>query len=216
MLNLPKRHLEMKEYYIYNIPLFVVDDSETELDISKFCSDVEEILPHALLNNVEMVYIGKFEDLKDRNAMFDQGAIYMTSLEPTIFDMLENFVHEVAHSLEARHGMNIYDNNLVREFTVKRRKLYELLTAEGYNVELKYFLDTEYNKQFDDFLANTVGYPTLLTLTIGLFSSPYGATSIQEYFANGFEKYYLDSPRTVGSISPVLYRKIEEIINGDS
>ena len=56
---------------------------------------------------------------------------------------------------------------------------------------------TEYNKKFDNFFANEVGYPTLLSLTMGLFVSPYGATSIQEYFANGFEKYFLEGPRTV-------------------
>ena len=72
---------------------------------------------------------------------------------------------------------------------------------------------TEYNKKFDNFLANEVGYPTLLSLTMGLFVSPYAATSIQEYFANGFEKYFLDNPRMVRDISPVLYGKIEEIIN---
>ena len=70
-----------------------------------------------------------------------------------------------------------------------------------------------YNKKFDNFLANVVGYPTLLTLTMGLFASPYGATSIQEYFANGFEKYFLDNPRRVRDISPVLYRKIELILD---
>ena len=65
-------------------------------------------------------------------------------------------------------------------------------------------------------MANEVGYPTLLSLTMGLFVSPYGATSIQEYFANGFEKYFLDNPLTVRDMSPVLYRKIEEIINDDN
>jgi Mlc titration factor MtfA (ptsG expression regulator) len=50
---------------------------------------------------------------------------------------------------------------------------------------------------------------------MGLFVSPYGATSLQEYFANGFEKYFLENPRAVRDISPVLYRKIEEIINDD-
>ena len=62
-------------------------------------------------------------------------------------------------------------------------------------------------------MANTVGYPTLLSLTMGLFCSPYGATSIQEYFANGFEKYFTESPEYVKNISPILYKKIEEIIN---
>ena len=73
-----------------------------------------------------------------------------------------------------------------------------------------------YNKKFDEFLANEVGYPTLLSITMGLFVSPYGATSIQEYFANGFEKYFLDSPQKVRDISPVLYSKIEEIVNAEA
>jgi hypothetical protein len=40
---------------------------------------------------------------------------------------------------------------------------------------------------------------------MGLFVSPYGATSLQEYFANGFEKYYLGESKAVKDISPVLY-----------
>ena len=71
----------------------------------------------------------------------------------------------------------------------------------------------EYNEKFDEFLATEVGYPVLVPLTMGLFVSPYGATSLQEYFANGFEKYILDDPARVQTISPVLYGKIEEIID---
>ena len=132
------------------------------------------------------------------------------------FDMLENFVHEVAHSLEVDHGMFIYDDSLINEFRGKRRRLGHLLAAEGYHINPRLYNFTEYNRKFDNFLANEVGYPTLLTLTMGLFVSPYGATSIQEYFANGFEKYFLDNPRIVRSISPILYRKIEEIVNEDA
>ena len=139
----------------------------------------------------------------------------MTASEPTNFDMLENFVHEVAHSLEATYGMEIYDDSLVSEFRGKRERLRHLLEYEGYNINPVLYHYTEYNETFDNFLANVVGYPMLLTLTMGLFASPYGATSIQEYFANGFEKYFLDSPRSVRTVSPVLYRKIEDIINDD-
>ena len=71
----------------------------------------------------------------------------------------------------------------------------------------------EYNEMFDNFLANVVGYPKLLTLTMGLFCSPYGATSIEEYFANGFEKYFTETPGYVKSISPVLYQKVVTALN---
>jgi len=204
------------EYYIYNIPVLVVNEPDESVDLPQFCQEVEEILPRVLLNNIEIVYIGNFPNLKNRNASFSFGAIYMTAEEPTNFDMLENFVHEVAHSLEKQYGWQIYDKNLIQEFKGKRERLRSILSSEGYKINPLLYDNTEYNKQFDEFLAHEVGYPTLLSLTMGLFVSPYGATSIQEYFANGFEKFYLDSPKTVRDISPILYGKIEEIINDEA
>jgi len=204
------------EYYIYNIPVFIVSDLADSVSIPDFCAEVENHIPSRLLQAVEVVYIGKFRELQDRNAMYSNGGIYISSDEPTNFDMLEDFIHEVAHSLDTMYGMMIYDDDLIQEFKGKRQRLYDILTARDYHVNPLLYSFTEYNKKFDSFLANDVGYPTLLNLTMGLFVSPYGATSIQEYFANGFEKYFLENPRTVRKISPVLYRKIEEIIDEDS
>ena len=127
--------------------------------------------------------------------------------------MVENLAHEVAHSLEPQYGWEIYAKDLRDEFLSKRQKLHHLLTAEGFHINPALYEFTEYNKAFDNFLANEVGYPTLLSVAIGLFISPYGATSLQEYFANGFEKYFLDSPRAVKEVSPVLYQKIESILD---
>lgn len=203
------------EYYIHNIPLFIMNSPPEGVNIPEFCTEVEAYMSPSLLRNVEVVYVGDFADLQDRNAAYNNGAIYITSSEPTNFDMLENFVHETAHSLESTYGPMIYDQELVAEFKGKRERLRHILDFEGYRIRPALYNFTEYNKKFDNFLANEVGYPTLLALTMGLFVSPYGATSIQEYFANGFEKYFLDNPRTVRDISPVLYRKIEEIINDD-
>jgi hypothetical protein len=204
------------EYYIYNVPLFVVDEPPESVDLPAFCQEIEKYIPPRLLTNVEVVYVGNFKDLKGRNAAFAHGAIYMTSAEPTNEDMLENFIHEVAHSLETEHGMNLYTDDLRNEFVGKRERLRYMLSSQGYKINPLMYAFTEYNEKFDNFLANEVGYPTLLTLTMGLFISPYGATSLQEYFANGFEKYFLDNPRTVRDISPVLYRKIEEIVNPEA
>jgi len=201
------------EYYIYNIPLHIINEVEESIDIPQFCVDIEELLPSSLLINIEVIYVGNFKELGSRNALFSNDAIYMTSAEPTNFDMIENFVHEVAHSLETQYGWQIYDDNLKREFLGKRRRLHSLLSSEGYYINPSLYGFTEYNQKFDEFLASEVGYPTLLSLTMGLFVSPYGATSLEEYFSNGFEKYFLESPGTVQDISPVLYQKIEEILN---
>lgn len=201
------------EYYIHHIPVFLVGSSPPEVDIPEFCTLAEDLIPASLLGNVDVVYVGDRRELQGRNASYHNGAIYMTDDEPTVEDMLENFVHETAHALEDRFAAQIYVPALIEEFKGKRRKLFHLLTSQGYNLNPIHFEFTEYSEKFDKFLADEVGYPTLLTLTMGLFASPYGATSIQEYFANGVEKYFLESPRYVQKISPVLHEIIEEIIN---
>ena len=206
----------MLEYYIYNTPLFVLRDPPASVDVPMFCQEVEEYLSQNLLKGVEVVYIGDFEELQDKNAAFTHGAIYMTAREPTNFDMLENFIHEVAHSLEDQHGLYIYDQKLKSEFLGKRVTLKRMLVSRGYITDPNLYAETEYNKEFDRFLADEVGYPTLVSLTMGLFVSPYGATSLGEYFANGFEKYFLTDPTQLESVSPVLYQKIEEVINDEA
>ena len=203
------------EYYIYHVPVFVMG-GEPVCSIPEFCSAAEDTLSQSLLANVDVVYVGEMRELNGRNATYANAAIYMTSKEPTIEDMLENFVHEVAHSLEDRYAPDIYTQELVDEFKGKRARLKSILDSQGYQVNPNLYGYTEYNKTFDKFLSDEVGYPTLLNLTMGLFVSPYAATSIQEYFANGFEKYFLDEPRHVWSISPVLYEKIETVIHGEA
>lgn len=201
------------EYYIYNIPVFVTSQLEEGVEIGEFCSTVEEYMIPELLENIDVVYVGEFAELNGRNATFVNDAIYMTSKEPSVFDMLENFIHEVAHSLERKYENLIYSSAVRQEFVGKRERLSHLLSAEGFHINPLLYQYTEYNQKFDEFLADEVGYPTLLMLTMGLFISPYGATSLAEYFANGFEKYFTDSPGVVARVSPVLYRAIREIID---
>ena len=119
------------EYYIYQTPVFVLDPVHGETDIPLFCIQAEELIGPSLLSDVDVVYIGSFKELGDRNAAFMNGAIYMTSAEPTTFDMLENFLHEVAHSLETKYSWQIYDDQLVNEFKHKRKRLQQILEAES-------------------------------------------------------------------------------------
>ena len=57
-------------------------------------------------------------------------------------------------------------------------------------------------------LFQDIGYPILETLTLGLFLSPYSVTSINEYFAVGFENFYMDETNYVEKICPILLEKI--------
>ena len=54
-----------------------------------------------------------------------------------------------------------------------------------------------------------IGYPVLSVLTASIFHSPYAATSLSEYFADGFEAFYMkEELGRLKSISPRLYKKI--------
>jgi hypothetical protein len=201
------------EYRIHNIPVFLFGELQKGVSATLFCDEVEELLPKKLFSNIEVIYIGEFPNLKERTAAFADGAIYISSGEKTTTSMVENFVHETAHSLEQDYGQEIFSADLVDEFSGKRTKLYQILKSYGYKVQPSWFQNLEYSKEFDEFLANKIGYPILKTITAGLFVSPYGATSLQEYYANGFEKFFLDKPKQVKYTSPVLYKKIVSIIN---
>ena len=50
-------------------------------------------------------------------------------------------------------------------------------------------------------------------ITTGLFIRPYAAVALREYFATGFEAYYLGKQATLEKISPILFDKITELHN---
>ena len=92
--------------------------------------------------------------------------------------------------------------------------MWVLLKNEGYNLELNYFLEPDFNREFDNFLYMDVGYPILSLLTVNLFYSPYGATSLREYFANGFEAFFMrEDIDRLKAISPKLFTKLVELLD---
>ena len=93
-------------------------------------------------------------------------------------------------------------------------RLFYLMKAEGFDVKAEDFIETEYSVAFDNFLFREVGYPTLTHLTLGLFLTPYGVTSLPEYFAEAFEYYFLRDREYVRKISPACYKKIQGLEEG--
>jgi hypothetical protein len=104
------------------------------------------------------------------------------------------------------------DQIIINEFLGKRNRMHQLLKAEGIEVSEAYFNELDYNEDFDKFLYQQIGYDRLVYITMGLFASPYAATSLREYFANGFEYYFLKDPGYINKISRGLYEKIENLV----
>ena len=109
-----------------------------------------------------------------------------------------------------------WTGKLEKEFLNKRIQLYEILWSYDYKAPKAFFIDLDYNTEFDDFLLNQVGYDKLALLMQGVFISPYAATSLREYFATGFTDFFMNKSRDdLKSVSPVLYNKLRSLSLGD-
>lgn len=208
------RIMASRQHYVLSesISVFLKDRTPDNVEIQKVLDKIEKTIPQHLFYGIDAIYIGQFKDLIDRsvNAIYDNGAIYATNLQDNNEDLLDDIVHEVAHAVEGTYGYEIYaDGMLENEFLGKRMKMKNLLRYEGHPVEKYDFFDVDYSEEFDNFLYKDVGYVALNNITDHLFASAYGATSLREYFANGFEHFYLYNTKNISQTSPVLFNKIQ-------
>ena len=199
-----------------SINVFVKDPLPEDISLRIVLRRIESLLPYYFVNNIDAVYVGRFEEFveMDTNAAYKDGALYITSDQYDEDDMIDDIVHEIAHAVEELAYEEIYaDDKIEIEFLGKRKRLQSILRSENFNVQRFDFLNPQYSKEFDMFLYREVGYPLMTTLTMGLFVSPYAATSLREYFARGFEEYYLKDRNYLTKISPMLYNKVHYLDN---
>tara|TARA_Y100000114_G_C11758956_1_gene328439 strand:+ start:2038 stop:2721 length:684 start_codon:yes stop_codon:yes gene_type:complete len=170
------------------------------------------LLPDVLYSNIRSINIGQFKQLNDRdlNALYTNKNIYITNNQNSISDFMDDLIHEIAHLVDEEYNSLIYsDNRIKEEFSLKRKKMWSILKNRGFELDLKYFLMLQYNKEFDKFLYLNIGYPALGVMTSNIFYSPYAATSLKEYFANAFEGFFFHKDvDKIKKISPEIYKKL--------
>lgn len=203
------------EYLLFGkINVYTLRSLPDHIDLQAVLDAIEERIPQVFFHNIDSIYIGHFEEFEKNsvNAFYSHGALFITNEQSSQEDLLDDIVHESAHAVEKMFPEYIYDISLESEFLSKREQLFNRLKRENWNVEISQFLDIKYTKEFDELLYMEIGYPLLASLTYDLFNSPYGITSIQEYWANGFEAYFLGDAQKIKSLSPQIYKKIIAII----
>lgn len=183
------------------------------VDIDSILQKINLLLPKHFFSGIESIQVGEFESLKKRHvdAVYEDGSIYIVpSFVQDQEDLTRNIVHEIAHSVEEADLLGIYgDGTVEQEFLRKRLILLDRLKSLGYNIPNKsLFLQSEYSKEIDDYFYKEIGYPLMAQITSGMFPSPYGCTSLREYFANCFEEYFLGNHSIVKKSSPKVYTKI--------
>ncbi len=199
------------------IHVFTKDKMLNDLvDLDSVISDLEAKLPDHIRDGVEMIIIGHFNEFDERgiNAFYKDGALYVSNVQSDNEDLLDDLVHETAHSVEEQYGMEIYaDQKIKNEFLRKREHIYNILSKMNMATDKQRFMDTEYEQEFDEYLFNDVGYDKLSEILKGVVVTPYAVTSLREYFATAFTEFYLhpDSHNYLKKVSPEVYKKLSEL-----
>tara|TARA_Y100000114_G_scaffold156222_1_gene182711 strand:- start:1280 stop:1945 length:666 start_codon:yes stop_codon:yes gene_type:complete len=212
--NAHKSKKKFKQYKIYDKPFIFAQPFENDINLNFIKTKIEAETPEYFFDNVDGFFVGYVEDFfkdgREYNAMYKDGAIYLSPDQDNERDLLDDIFHELAHAVEEKHEDKIYgDGRLEREFVAKRKHLYYMLGDKQYDLDA--YAKPEYDYKFDQHLYRNIGYNTLRGVSSELFYSPYAITALREYWANGFENYLLGSRGKLKEISPVLYQKIESI-----
>ena len=183
-----------------------------DIDPERVVAKVESLIPEHLLSELEVIVIGSFEEFDKRhiNAFYKDGVLHVSNIQDNEKDLVDDIIHEIAHSIESLFGYEIYgDQQLKDEFLHKRKRLYDKLWILGYKAPLEWFMNTEYDEEFDEFLLEKVGYDKLRMICMGLFINAYAPTSLREYFATGFTDFYLHSDHNfLKKVGPTLIKKL--------
>jgi len=191
-----------------------IDPLPEDINLNHILKAIEKNFPSHYFNAVKGIKIEHLEEFDERevNALYRDGYLYITNQQDDAEDIINDIIHEFAHHVETIYPEKVYgDESIKKEFLKKRKQLKQEIQSEGYWVNEYDFENLKFSNSFDLFLYKRIGKNLLRMLTSGLFIRPYSSVSLREYFATGFEAYYLGDRDLLKKISPFLYLKIDEI-----
>ena len=210
-----KRSRKLKDNYtMRGTNIYIQDPVGNHINLEFVFEYVAARVPSKLLESVDVIYVGNFPEFEERdiNAYYDNGAIFITNQQDNDRDMIDDIVHEIAHGVEERYNDFVYsDGSVEREFMKKRETLYNLLNTYNLNPPKLLLVEPSYNQEIDNYLYEEVGYDVLNDLVNGLFVSAYAATSVNEYYARGFEEWVFGHRAEIKKLSPALYRIFDDL-----
>ena len=212
------KNKKLSEYKIGSFQIFIQDHLPENIDMVTIFKEIESLLPEYFLKLIDVVYIGDFSFFKEKNtnAVYLDGALYISNNQDDNNDMKDDIIHEFAHVLEEKYNDFLYDDEEIKnEYFDKLKKLKNYLFFEGYNTRGINFFNIKYNQQFDEFLVNDVDYEKLSGFVEGLFLAPYSITSLKKYFARAFEEFFLGDRLYLKSMCPYSYKKLIFLYDND-
>jgi hypothetical protein len=191
------------------------DSLPSSVDLESIFHSLENLFPDHFFKGLEGVVIGHRPEFDERtvNAVYRDGIFYITNQQDSPKDLGDDVVHEFAHHVEMLFPEEIYgDESIKKEFLKKRAQLEFEIRSEGYWTEEYDFRNLKFNEKFDDFLYKRIGRQMLKMMTSSIYIRPYASVSLREYFATGFEAYFLGKKDLLKQLSPILYNKIENLL----
>jgi hypothetical protein len=135
-----KQHKE--RIFLDNVHVFIKDAIIGDVNLDNVLNKVKNSIPLHLFGGLDAIYVGQFKELqqKEVNAAFMDGALYISNIQQDEESMMEDIIHEIAHSLEEVANFNMYqDDSIYDEFLAKRLKLQSILQSNGYNTSKQNF-----------------------------------------------------------------------------
>ncbi len=134
-----KSKKQKKEFLLFSrIMVFIQDPLISDsVDFDEVVSNLEKFMPPHLFEDIDIIYIGQYQDLIDRGleALYESGAIYITNTLSENVDYVENIIHENAHSIEDAHGISIYvDVKVNSEFICNSKRLFNIIKSQDYDI----------------------------------------------------------------------------------
>jgi hypothetical protein len=213
-----KNPILVENYNLPDVNVYFKGRLPKNVSLQYVFDEIKDKLPKRLFSNLDSIIIGDFDFLndKDLNSLYYNNKLYISNKERSEESILHDIVHEIAHSVEKKYEDEIYgDKSLQVEFINKRRKLFNQMAPYYPECHDFNFDSIEYSDTFDKFLYKEVTYPKLARMSSGIFCTPYAATSLREYFADGFENYvlYPEMRKDIYMMCPQLFNKVRKIVD---
>ena len=92
---------QRREFTMDGIQVFIKDKITNGINIKNVLDVINSYIPSEFLKEIDSIYVGMFDDFikKDVNAAYKDGAIYISNVQDNEQDLIDDIVHEIAHSL---------------------------------------------------------------------------------------------------------------------
>lgn len=199
---------------IYGVPIYFRTLFDKDIDINVVKKKVEENLYDLSTKfmKLQSIIVLPANQIQGFNALYKDGKIYVSNLQSSVSDLVDDIIHEFSHFIEEQYKEQLYsDHKIIEEFLSKRKLLQDKIRGR-FGSDKYDFSKIGYNQEFDSFLYNDVGYSLIDRMLPNEIINPYALTSIREYFSMNFEYFFLGYKDKVKQVSPEVYNKIANLV----